>query len=65
MGAARKRHGYVVIMHLDGTFTLDEMAVQLFGITGLKTAKLLRQHGIERIGDQGHQHIEVDLHQDR
>ena len=30
-----------------------------------KPAQFLREHGIERIGDHGHGHIEVDLHQDR
>ena len=63
MGATRKRHGNVVIANLDGSFTLDEMAIQLVGVALLKTAELVRQHGIERIGDEGHHYIKVDLEQ--
>ncbi len=63
MGAAGKSHGHVTFVNLDGPFALDEVAKQLRCIALLEAAQLPSQQGIERIGDQGHQHIEVELDQ--
>ena len=63
MGTAGKDHRNIPVSNLDGTFTFYEVSKQLWCIAVLKTPELLRQHGIERIGNHGHQHIEVDLEQ--
>ena len=64
MGATGKRHGHVSVANLNGPFAFDKMAKQFGGVALLEAPQLASQQGIERIGDQGHQHVEVDLDQD-
>ena len=43
--------------------SLDKKAVDLGGVTTFKSSKLLCKHGVEGIGDHGHDHIKVHLDQ--
>lgn len=63
MGTTGKDHRNIPVSNLNGTFTFYEVPKQLGCIAVLKAPELSCQHGIERIGDHGHQHIEVDLEQ--
>ena len=45
------------------SFSFNKVPVDLGGIAVFKSPKLLSQHGIEGIGDHGHDHIKVNLDQ--
>ena len=63
MGTTGISHCYVTVSNLDGAFAFYEVTKQLGCIAILKATQLPSQQGIERIGDQGHHYIEVDLDQ--
>ena len=65
MGPAREDHRDIAVFDLDSSFALYEVPKQLVCVTFLETPELSRQHGIECIGNHCHQHVEVDLDQNR
>ena len=64
VGFARKRDGEFLAAQTYSGLTLDEEPVDLGSVTVFKTSKLSGQKAIEGIGDHGHDHVKVHLHQD-
>jgi hypothetical protein len=59
-----KNDGYLVSLENDFSLSFDKESMDLGGIAAFKTSELLSQHGIESIGDHGHDDIKVYFDQD-
>ena len=65
MSSSGKDDGDLVLPQSYPSLSFDEETVDLGGIAAFKAPELLGQHGVEGIGDHGHDNIEVHLDQDR
>ena len=58
VGSSGKDDGDLVALESYVSFAFDKVAVDLGRIAAFKAPKLLGQHGIEGIGDHGHDDVE-------
>jgi len=58
------RDSYVSAFDCHLTLSLDEISIQLRGITGLETSEILSQSAIEGVCDHCHDDVEMDLDED-
>ena len=65
MGSSRKDDGNLVTPESYPSLSFDKETVNIGGIAALKPPELLGQHGVQGIGDHGHDNVEVHLYQDR
>jgi hypothetical protein len=65
MGAFRECHCDFLLLYIDLSFTSDKMPVYFWSVTAFESAKILSEPAIEGVRNHGHDHIEVDLDQDR
>jgi hypothetical protein len=64
VGSSGEDDGNLVAPESHVSFASDKLAVDLSSIAAFKAPKLLGQHGIEGIGNHGHDDVEMDLYQD-
>ena len=64
VGSARERDGELLAAQTYSGLALDEEPVDLGSITVIKAPQLSGQQAIKGIGDHGHDHVKVHLHQD-
>jgi hypothetical protein len=62
VGSSGEDDGDLVAPESHVSLASDKVAVDLSSITVFKAPKLLGQHGIESVGNHGHDHVEMDLY---
>lgn len=58
-------NGYFPILDPDRCLAFDKVPVKLGGVALFKTSQMVSKHTVKRIGNHGHEDIEVDLDQNR
>jgi hypothetical protein len=61
MSLSGKDDGNFVSLENYIPLSLNKVPVDLGGVTAFKSPEFLSQHGIESIGDHGHDHIKMHL----
>ena len=65
MGAFCELHIDIAVTNFNSTSTLDKVAEYLWCITIFKTAQLLGKAAIKGVRNHSHDHVKVDLDEDR